>query len=99
MVIFVSFKCCFRSPYYLLTWNLGLSPLRVCLQGPPLFLRAGDRPHVVASRSQCLRDLPRQVGIAAVFICEGVENAELPWSKLDRIPFQAPFFIQRELLS
>src|SRR6266849_8530329 len=48
---------------------------------------------------QRLRDLASQVGIAARFIGKGVEDAELPRPDLDRIPFQGPFFIQREWLS
>src|SRR5215831_2420825 len=98
MVIFFSLDVV-SFPTAFLTWNLTLSPLRVCLQEPPLFLPGGDRQQFVGSRSQCLRDLTSQVGIAAAFICEGVEDAELPRPKLDRIPFQGPFFIQRERLS
>jgi thiosulfate reductase cytochrome b subunit len=33
------------------------------------------------------------------FICKGIEDAELPRSDLDRMPFQSRFFIQREWLS
>ena len=59
----------------------------------------GSREQFVGPRPQRLRNLATQVGIATPFICKGVEDAELPRPKLDRIPFQGPIFIDREGLS
>src|SRR6267142_967557 len=58
-----------------------------------------SREQFVGPSPQGLRNLASQVGIAARVICKGVEDAELPRSDLDRIPFQGRFFIQREWLS
>src|SRR5580692_1332203 len=61
-----------------------------------LFDLRGCREQFVCTRPQRLRNLATQVSIAAPFICKGVEDAEFPWPKLDRIPFQGLVFIKRE---
>src|SRR5580658_9476293 len=59
----------------------------------------GSREQFVGPRTQRLSNVASQVGIATPFICKGVEDTELPRTKLDRIPFQGPIFIEREGLS
>src|SRR5262249_50192281 len=82
------------------TWNAPLSWRGTpSSQGRLGNLHLGNGNFPVGSRPQCLRNLASRVGIASPLICKGIENAELPRPKVDRIPFQGPFFIQRERLN
>src|ERR1700730_17333151 len=76
------------------------SPFQGCVRKDLHFFHLWrNRKEFAGPRSQCLRDLASQVGIAARFICRGVEDAKLPRPELERIPFQCPFFIQSEWLA
>src|SRR5580692_1888605 len=64
-----------------------------------LFDLRWSREQFIGPRPQRLRNLTAQVSVAAPFVCKGIEDAELPRPKLDRIPFQRSTLIDREGLS
>src|SRR5438445_5648950 len=95
IAVFVVFAIC-QIPFSVKSARTPHSTLEGCACKDFDFLHLRrNRKQLVGSRPQCLGNIATQVGIAARFICKGVEDPEPPRPELHPLPFQGPLFITR----